>query len=68
MRSFYIEDEFGTIWYWTGKGFTDIDEDAMLYTFNKPLQFIKDNLSKVPQVKAMLKCDPSLKLEDIKIG
>lgn len=65
MLSFYIEVE-NNRYYWTGKKFTEYEDQAMTYKLNKPKAFIKANLDKLPQVKQMLKLDSSL-FDDIKI-
>jgi hypothetical protein len=58
MKYLYIEGEMPwENWYWTGKGFSDNEEEAMLYK--------SDDIEKVK--KEIIKFDSTVKIDDIKV-
>lgn len=42
-------------YYWDGEGFTDNEEEAMLYQTNKDIEFVKNNLFTTKLGKKILK-------------
>lgn len=52
--SIYTRDDDGSEWYFTGKGWSENPENGMMYSTDKPLDFIKKNITDFPAIKKLL--------------
>lgn len=55
MFSFYVGEDERNRYYWTGKKFSENEEECMLYSTDESKEFVLNNYRNTPMYKKMIK-------------